>query len=219
MAITREEIVQAAEALERDGEKATMAAVREFLGGGSFATISPVLREWRDGRKTTQAVVLEMPGELKAVMERAGAELWQAASRLANEKLVTVQAEAEVSVSDARMERDEAIREVKRLEAALEELAALQARFSQQQGELIRLQAQLSASQQAVGQARDDLKRMAGEKDRLADDSARLQGTLAELKRERDETRAENKALTLDNGRLQGQLAQLEKQAGSAVGQ
>ena len=217
MAITREEIVQAAEALERDGEKATMAAVRAFLGGGSFATLSPVLREWRESRKITQAVALEMPGELKAVVERAGAELWQAASGLANEKLVTVQAEAEVSVSDARMERDEAIREVQRLEAALEEQAALQARFSQQQGELIRLQAQLTASQQAAGQARDDLERMTGEKDRLADDSARLQGTLAELKRERDEARAENKALTLDNGRLQGQLAQLEKQAGSAV--
>ena len=39
MAITRDEIIQAAEALEQDGEKATMASVREFLGGGSFATI------------------------------------------------------------------------------------------------------------------------------------------------------------------------------------
>ena len=122
MAITREEIIQAAEALERKGERTTMASVREFLGRGSFATISPVLREWKEGRKTIQSVVLEMPGELKTVMERLGSEFWQAASKLATEKLITVQTEADNAVADAQAERDEILQEVARLESAMASL-------------------------------------------------------------------------------------------------
>ena len=65
MAINREDIIRAAEELERNGISPTMAAVRDHLGGGSFATISPVLRGWKESRKAAQTIVIEMPGELK----------------------------------------------------------------------------------------------------------------------------------------------------------
>lgn len=38
----------AAERLKAAGQKVTLKAVREALGGGSFATIQPVLKAWRD---------------------------------------------------------------------------------------------------------------------------------------------------------------------------
>ncbi len=194
MAITREDIIHAAETLQKDGDKPTMASVREFLGGGSFATISPVLREWRESRKTTTAVVLDMPGDLKTVLERLGSEFWQASSGLANEKLVTVQAEAEVAVTEAQTERDETLQEVSRLEANLELAAAqqqeseqanqnLQEQFGQLQADVIRLREQLSASKTEAGRLRDDLQGMAKEKDRQADEASRLLGLNEELNR------------------------------------
>lgn len=230
MAITRDEIIQAAEALERDGEKATMASVREFLGGGSFATISPVLREWKEGRKTTQAVVLDMPGELKAVMERLGSEFWQAASKLANEKLITVQAEADNAVADAQGERDETLQEVARLESAMASLGdqvlsadkqkeAAQTAHSQLkeqlQTETIRLHEKLAGSQAEVGRLRDDVVRVGQEKDRQADEASRLRGLNEELKRElaqarqqADTERQKATESTLEAGSLRNQLEQ-----------
>lgn len=200
MAITRDEIIQAAEALERDGEKATMASVREFLGGGSFATISPVLREWKEGRKSTQSVVLEMPGELKAVMERQGSEFWQAASRLANEKLITVQTEADNAVADAQAERDETLQEVARLESAMANLGEqvlsadkqkeeAQAAHNQLQTETIRLHEKLAGSQAEIGRLRDEVDQVGQEKDRQAGEASRLQGLNEELNRELAEAR------------------------------
>lgn len=226
MAITRDEIIQAAEALERDGEKATMASVREYLGGGSFATISPVLREWKEGRKTTQAVVLDMPGELKAVMERLGSEFWQAASKLANEKLIAVQAEAESAVTEAHAERDETLQEVARLESSLAsfgdklltaEKQSEAAKMAQQQTEveLIRLREQLTASQQEVSRLRGDVARVGQEKDRQADDASQLRGlneelkrALAEARQQAETSRQESTQSALEAGNLKNQLAQ-----------
>ena len=195
MGITRDDIIQAAEALERDGEKATMASVREFLGGGSFATISPVLREWKESRKTTTAVALEMPGELKTVAERMETEFWQTASKLANEKLVTVQAESEATVSAAEDERDEALQDIVRLEKELSvaaesrqnaerEKMAAHEQTSILKADLIRLQEQLASSKTEAGQLREELRRMTTEKDRQADEASRLLGLNSELKQQ-----------------------------------
>lgn len=226
MAITREEIIQAAEALERDGEKATMASVREFLGGGSFATISPVLREWKEGRKSTQAVVLEMPGELKAVMERLGSEFWQAASKLANEKLITVQAEADNAVADAQGERDETLQEVARLESAMASLGdqvlsadkqkeEAQAAHNQLQTETIRLHEKLAGSHAEVGRLRDEVVRIGQEKDRQAGEASRLQGLNEELNRELAEARqqaAEASRLQVLNEEMKRELNEARQQ-------
>ena len=226
MAITRDEIIQAAEALERDGGKATMASVREFLGGGSFATISPVLREWREGRKTTQAVVLEMPGELKAVMARLGSEFWQAASKLANEKLISVQAEADSAVANAQAERDETLQEVARLERSLADLGQqvlgsdkqkedAQLAHNQLQTETIRLHEKLASNHSETGRLRDEVARLGQEKDRQADEASRLRGLNEELNRELAEARQQADAerqkateSTLEAGNLKSQLEQ-----------
>lgn len=226
MAITREEIIQAAEAIEQSGEKATMASVREHLGGGSFATISPVLREWREGRKTIQAVVLDMPGELKTVMDRLGSEFWQAASRLANEKLITVQAEAESAVMDAHTERDETLQEVARLEGELsnygdrlltaeKQQETTQTAHNQLQTEAIRLHEKLAASHSEVGRLRDDLNKANKDKEHHADEAAQLRGLneqlkqeLAEAKTQADTQRQEATENRVEANNLKNQLEQ-----------
>ncbi len=50
MAITKQDIIEAAEALQAAGTNPTMNAIRETLCGGSFATISPILRDWRESK-------------------------------------------------------------------------------------------------------------------------------------------------------------------------
>jgi hypothetical protein len=53
----------------------TLNAIREALGGGSFATISPVLRDWRESKDQRATVALKMPGEARSALERAGVDL------------------------------------------------------------------------------------------------------------------------------------------------
>ena len=134
MGITKEDILNAANALERDNEKITMETVRDFLGGGSYATISPVLREWKESRKSQVSIVIDMPIELKKTAERMEAEFWQVASGLANERLVTVQAEADTKVEEAHIERDETLKEVSRLEAEIETLTTRKQELKEQLG-------------------------------------------------------------------------------------
>ena len=217
MAISKDDIIQAAEALERDSEKATMASVREFLGGGSFATISPVLREWKESRKTTTAVALEMPGELKTVAERMETEFWQTASQLANEKLITVQTDAEATVSAAESERDEVLQDIVRLEKELleaaegrqkaeEEKNAAHEQINSLKADQIRLQEQLTASKTEAGQLREDLRRMTSEKARQAEESSRLLGVNGELKREVETSKKQS--LEADQ-RFQGEVVKV----------
>ena len=198
MAITREDIIKAAETLEKNGVNPTMAAVRDHLGGGSFATISPVLRGWKESRKVAQAVVLEMPGELKTVLDNLGAEFWGTASRLSNQKLATVQAEAETSVTAAEEERDEAINDILRLEEALSDskqaqekahhdCANLEAHNLDLKEQLIRLEEKLAHCHTEAEQLRADLRKATSDKERNADEASRLLALNQELKRERDE--------------------------------
>jgi chromosome segregation ATPase len=121
MAITREQIIQAANTLQDSGEKPTMEKIRGILNGGSYSIISPVLREWKKGNEKRAVATIQMPNEAKAAFDRTGADLWQIISTLATEKLTKVQVEAEESVQYANSERDEAIREIERLESILEQ--------------------------------------------------------------------------------------------------
>jgi len=122
MAITKEQIIEAAEQLKASGVNPSMAAVREKLGGGSFATISPILREWRESQEQRAVVAIEMPGEAKAALDRAGVDIWRIVTALATEKLSKVQAEAEETVKAATAERDELLKEVEKLEKHIEQL-------------------------------------------------------------------------------------------------
>ena len=50
MAITRERIWTAADQLDAEGDRPTLAAIRKKLGGGSYSTISEAMRPCRPSR-------------------------------------------------------------------------------------------------------------------------------------------------------------------------
>lgn len=90
MAITDEQIIAAAKAIVSTGKPATAAAVRAHLGTGSYSTITPVLRQWKE----TQAppTVSASPSEPtpQAVIDcllTAAPQIWSIAAQVANAHL------------------------------------------------------------------------------------------------------------------------------------
>ena len=101
-------IVAAAEAVAGRGENVTLTAVRTELGGGSFSTISPVLRAWKAAQAHDDEPVREpLPDRLHEAAIAGAGEIWRAALELAGERLA-----AERAALDAtRVELDDAVTE------------------------------------------------------------------------------------------------------------
>lgn len=124
MATINEKIIDAATKLQDAGKKPTMEAVRELIGGGSFATISPVLRQWRESQQQHQAVTLEMPNDIKAIFDKSAAEVWRGLASVTAERIAKTEAESAKQINAAQSERDEALTEIERLEGLLSESLA-----------------------------------------------------------------------------------------------
>ncbi|MGI5310321.1 DNA-binding protein [Rheinheimera sp. WS51] len=199
MAISREQIIDAAEQLAGEGINPSMQAVRERLGGGSFATISPVLREWKEKREATTVAVLEMPSDIKGALERFGADLWKAASALATAQFEKLKEESRFSIEAANKERDEALAEIERLEV---DLLAKDELVSSAKGELTQLQGVADEERRKVAalqQRNDDLQEtIAGLRDDLKESKAEARGTLDKL----DQLRQAQAELSRVNGEL-----------------
>ena len=91
--------------------------VREHLGGGSLATISPILREWKEQRSLQIAAAIAMPAELKKQVEMSIENIWQVAGKLAKASYESQRENAENATKEALAERDEALTEITRLES------------------------------------------------------------------------------------------------------
>jgi chromosome segregation ATPase len=196
MAITKEQIIDAAEQLQANGVNPTMQAIRNALDGGSFATISPVLREWRDSKKQRATVALDMPGEAKAALERAGVDLWRIVTALATERLTKVQEEAETAVNGAQADRDEALFEIERLETSIE----------QKDAELAEALAANEVSTNALNDALEEIRALEiqlADKARVEAENGRLMTALTELS-------TENKALVEEKFVLVGAVKDAE---------
>ncbi len=118
----RQRIIDSAEALLTEGiDNPTNDQVREHLGGGSLSHISPVMRHWRESRKTQHEIILEMPPELHRVIERSIAKVWSEANRLVTDSIQQIQHKARQAVATASEERDDALQEIIALERKVEQ--------------------------------------------------------------------------------------------------
>ena len=125
MAITREQILETASKLAEQGIKPTQTNVREALGGGSFTTISEVLREWRQEQDTTaqlQAVVI--PNDITDRTNILIAQVWETAQTLANDRLVKEREALEHKEALINAEIDESNKIIETLENEQAELTA-----------------------------------------------------------------------------------------------
>lgn len=135
MSSNKEKIIAAAERLEAQGVNPTQVTVREALGGGSFATIGPVLKEWKESKKEDHALTeIQVPQTITERLEQLQGAVWQAAVDeaerrltaereallLAQERAASDVAEQMESVAALESEAEKHLAQIETLETDLE---------------------------------------------------------------------------------------------------
>jgi len=118
MAITTQQIHATADQLHEQDIKPTLAEVRKALGGGSFTTISEAMKSWRqDNQQEEQLRQVELPSGIAERLQTLGADMWQTAIDIANDRLVKEREALESIKAKSQAETDEAQEAVKTLES------------------------------------------------------------------------------------------------------
>ncbi|EAO8183369.1 hypothetical protein AHV57_22065 [Salmonella enterica] len=106
----------------------TNVQVRDHLGGGSLATISPVMRAFRARqREQAREETLPLPPELQQLLTGQLSLLWQAAVQQADAGALAAREQADADIEQADIERDAALAKVAELESELAVLREVQA--------------------------------------------------------------------------------------------
>lgn len=193
----RDRIIATANALVSEGiDTPTNDQVRERMGGGSLSHISPVMREWRESRKAEVVAALDMPADLKKAVETSLGQLWGMASKLATASVENFRQEAEAAVADATAERDEALKEIQRLEKHLAELTKA---LEEKGQEVNQVRSALDQEHNINAQLKADTAALQA---RIEDRDTQIEGLKADLKEARD-----------DNRKLQGELIEIARKA------
>lgn len=146
--ITEQDVFNAADALQADGQRPTQTSVREFLGGGSFATIGPALKRWKAAQAEQHELAeVELPDDLEDALQQLGGRLWQVAIEIAESRLTSerealatareeLEAEAAEQAEAVSALEDEAEQREARI-AELEEALAGEQQVTEKQNQLI----------------------------------------------------------------------------------
>ena len=213
----RDRIVAAANTLSAEGvENPTNDQVRERMGGGSLSHISPVMREWRAGRKAAVAVALDMPPELKKAVETAISHVWPVASKLAAASWEGQRQELEEASAAIKADCDEALAAVAELERVLSERESL---LQDRGTEMDDLKRQLGTAQAAITALEADkkvLEHRLADRDReiasLKDGTTLVRGELKELQAQMHEVTKERDAALGKVEALQARLGDQDNQ-------
>lgn len=125
MAVNQERVNAVCNELAESGKKATLAAVREALGEGSFSTIGPMVQAWKAGRgemgakvATNQKAVV-VPDVVQAAGDKMMAEIWAMAEKIAAERLSAERATMEAARAEMAAELEAAYAEMETLREQL----------------------------------------------------------------------------------------------------
>ncbi|QXN65150.1 DNA-binding protein [Serratia fonticola] len=170
--------------------------VRDHLGSGSLATISPVMRAFRARQRAQESdQVPVLPAELAQLLTGQLALLWQAAVKQAEAGALATREQADADIEQADLERDTAQTRVAELES---ELAVLREVVAERDRLLTEVR-ELRADSLPL---REQVARLATTGEHLA---AQLHDTKAELKESREDGRklqAELLALARHDGKV-----------------
>lgn len=238
MAITREQILETASKLAEQGIKPTQTNVREALGGGSFTTISEVLREWRQEQdQTAQLQAVVIPADITDRTNILVAQLWETAQTLANERLLKESESLKHKEALINADLDEANKVVATLEQEQSELTVkldslnndnslLNTKNNELENIVNSLQTQLNAEKDRADQATAQNNQLQA---KLDDQNAKIERLTADLAtatanatqatknaqehaQRADQATAELKTLTIENAKLIGKSDTLADQ-------
>src|SRR3954469_25439437 len=152
MAITREQVLEAARSIAAEGSEPTYMSVRARLGTGSFSTIQKYLRDWRTSDQVEpQPVPPSLPEAFTEALNRFGAEAWRAASEWARDEVDAARLAFEDKLAEVRGEMEQAATAVDALQESLNLAEAERDRFK---GEAEGLTKQLAAVEGTLGEVR-----------------------------------------------------------------
>ena len=220
MATTEERIIEIAEKLEADGVNPTQVNVREALGGGSFATIGPVLKKWKESKKEDgQLAEVQVPEAITERLEQLQGAIWQAAVEEADRRLMAEREALHQAQEQAAAEVREHLDSIAALEAeagdyqrkieTLEETAStLDADRHNALTELAQVKDQAQADQRASAEA------IIHETERREAAEARAERAEALHREALEQSRAELAALRKEH---KAELAEVKKEAAELV--
>lgn len=196
MAITKEHVFKAADSLAEEGIEPTNAAVRERLGSGSFKTITPHLKDWRE----LQEQAADVPGSISNAMENTLRQVWVEAKEAAKLAFVGERNMLQAQVSELKDElrlRDELV------DGLNEKIADLNKSIETKD----------KAAQAAQAQTSERITEL---KESNADTVADLRKQLEEARAETKEARIEAKEAAKSERELNKQLVTLTTQIAEA---
>lgn len=167
MAITKEQVFDAADSLEQMGTEPTYLHVRMHLGSGSFSTIQKYLRQWKETRGDAGGVVSEsdVPEVLLSAARGFARDAWRVAQSSIARKTAALREELEQQNISAVQDAEAASRMVDTLQAKLEELRATHADDTSQ---IATLREQLAEGERRRVIAETALERMSDEHTRTS---------------------------------------------------
>lgn len=178
MAITKDQIMAAADAIADGGDTPTLAAIRDRIGG-SYTTIAPVLREWKANQHTDDTPISDpVPESISGRISGLGAEVWAEALTLANNRLAAEREALETQRAEIEGEQAEAVELADNLASEIDSLKDREA------------------------EARSETRRLQNELDQMASDfrnhQLESQATIGKLESARDKA---NEALAMERER------------------
>jgi chromosome segregation ATPase len=178
--VTQGAVNAACEKLQAAGQTVTVNAVIDNTGG-SFSTVGPMVKAWREEQAAQASAVLEMPDAVVLAMQKAAADIWDAASGLAGELVERTRQEAGEAIAKAKGELAEYTGEISRLENELEQArqqaAEQEKRLAEAQAHATELKTQNAALASRLNDRDKEL-------DRLRADYAALQAELVAIAKE-----------------------------------
>lgn len=154
--IRYDDVCRAIDTLQQRGDTVSVQKVREFLGTGSYTTISDHLREWR--LRQNGGAVQSIPRNLERpdALEGWVADIWDKAQHAAYEKLAVYRQEADDQIRESDEASHRAQRQCEdaeqRLAALNEHMLRVQERLEAKTSEAAHLQAELQALQSTQSQ-------------------------------------------------------------------
>ena len=227
---TLETIWQAADELEVEGIRPTLAAVRNKVGSGSFTTITNAMAEWRK-RRQQEALACAVPlpdeigqhvdeigqrlGDIGQQLRALGSEVWVKARALADEQLIGLRQRLETEKDELGGQMTEAVQLADRLTEEAEDLRRQMTDYQDLQAEHETLKVRIAEAERRHAQeltlARDEAaRREAAASDARAAEKAALDRAV------RAETRIE--AIEDQLAELTGKLQRLEAEQAGVLG-
>ena len=183
--VTYEQVAGIADSIQAAGNKPTLRAVREQVGGGSMGTINKLLQEWRATHERRAAVDMTLPPALqRALLDFMGTEIAGARAPLEAEI-----ADHQATTADLATENERQAETIRDLSAQIEGLTAdragIEGKAAQLAADLATAREEITRERQTAESARVELAKAQLRLEGLP----RLESEIAALRTERDQER------------------------------